>query len=401
MIPLFLFDIDGVLVEARGYLRALQDTVAHFARQMGLGDHAPSEAEVRAFEAAGLSSEWDSAPACVGALLLARLRREPAFPLPARWPEALIALAAAPCPLPRPDYARLARRAGAQLAAGLPPARAARAALEADLDAIPGLGPARSAAAALLETLLGRTHDFYAAPVTRHFQHLAIGSRAVAEVYGVSPDFESSAYLAAFERPLLDPRLRDRLNALLGEGRLRGALYTARPSRPPAGAGESCAGYSPEAELARALVGLDPWPLAGRGGLLWLARRSGEDLERLAKPSPVHALAAIGAAWSGQEAAALQAALALGRDGRLLPPLAGLGPAAVHLFEDGPGGLESVGRAVAQLRAAGLPLAWQGYGIAPAGSPKAAALAARGAAVYPTVNDAVGAALAESGACPL
>ena len=389
MIHLFLFDVDGVLVETRGYLRALQDTVAHFSRQMGVGDHPPTEEQVRGFEAHGLTSEWDSGPACVAALLRERLRREPSLPLPAHWPDALAALAASPFPLPRPDYGLLARRVGERLPEWTSPAQAARAVLWDEIRAIGGLGRSRVAAAALLETLLGRTHDFFHAPVTRHFQHLAIGSRAVAETYGVDPDFESTAYLQRFDQPLLRPEVRDRLKEATEDGPIRVALYTARPSQPPVNVDGPLTGYSPEAEMARSLVGLEPWPVIGRGKVRWLAWQVGEDVEQLVKPSPVQALAAIGAAWSGQEVAALEAALALHREGRLRLPLADLDSTTVHVFEDSNSGLEAVARAVEALQAVGIPVAWQPYGIAPAHGSKAAALSARGIAVYPSVNEAI------------
>jgi hypothetical protein len=394
VIHLFLFDVDGVLVETLAYLKALQDTVSHFSRQMGVGDHSPTEEEVEGFEANGLTSEWDSGPACVAALLLERLRREPSLPLPARWPDALAALAASPLAMPRPDYGLLARRVGQRLSEGGSPARAARAVLWDECQAIGGLESSRAAVAALLEALLGRTHDFFHAPVTRHFQHLAIGSQAVAETYGVAPDFESAAYLQRFDHPLLRPEVRDRLGEAARDGTVRVALYTARPSRPPDGVDGPLTGYSPEAEMAQSLVSLEPWPVIGRGKVRWLARQVGEDLEGLTKPSPVQALAAIGAAWSGQEVAALEAALALHRQGRLRPPLADLGPATVHVFEDSNGGLQAVARAVEALGAAGVPIVWQPYGIAPAKSAKAAALGAGDVAVYPSVNEAILAALA-------
>ena len=79
---LFLFDVDSVLVEALGYLRALQDTVAHFTKQLGAGSHAPTEAEARAFEAYGLTSEWDSGAACVGLVLVERLLQDQDLALP-------------------------------------------------------------------------------------------------------------------------------------------------------------------------------------------------------------------------------------------------------------------------------------------------------------------------------
>jgi hypothetical protein len=390
---LFLFDVDSVLVEADGYLKALQDTAAHFSWRMGVGEHPPTEAEVRAFEAYGLTSEWDSAPTCIAALLVERLQQEPALPLPVDWPDALAALAARPFPLPHPDYATLAQRIGARLVKQPGAAQAARAALWEDVEATPDLEPHRPALAALFDTLLGHTHDFYRAPVTRHFQHLVIGSQGVCEAYGVEPDFESVAYLRQYDRPLLAPDARARLQESVASGSVRVALYTARPSLSPIEVDAPANGYSPEAEMARSLVKMDACPLIGLGHVHWLAQRTGEKVEHLVKPSPVQALAAIGAAWSGAEVAALEAALALHRDGELDPPLADLEAVAIHVFEDSPGGIDAAKRAVELLQAAGLGVALQPHGITPAGGPKAAAMAARGVPTYTSVNAALQAVL--------
>ena len=392
MTHLFLFDVDSVLVEARGYLVALQETVAHFSLQMGLGSLPPTEEEVRAFEANGLTSEWDSGAACVAALLVERVRREPALALPGDWPAALQILAAKPLPLPPPDYAALARRAGSIRGTGdgVSAAQAVHAALVDEVWTLPGAG---ASLLELLDTLLGHTHDLYRAPVTRYFQHLAIGSQAVAETYGITPDLTSPPYLRDFDRPLLSLTTRSMLKGVAAVGRVRAALYTARPSLPPADVDAVPSGYSPEAEMARALVGLETWPLIGMGRMQWLADRSGRKVEQLVKPSPVQALAAIGAAWSGQEAEALQAALALHDDGKLLPPLSDLNATAVHVFEDATVGLAAVERAVEALGRVGVNLAWRAYGVVPAAGPKMEAMMARGVAVYPSVNEAVMAAL--------
>ncbi len=404
---LFLFDVDGVLVEARGYVKALQDTVAHFAGEMRLGDGAPTQEEIRAFEANGLTSEWDSGGMCVMALLLARLDQGSGLDLPADWSGALAALAAQPSggAFQRPDFAALADRVGARIRAGTSSTEAVRAVLADEARALPAWGCYQPALGVLFEALLGHTHDFYRAPVTRHFQHLVLGSRAVTETYGVPPDFESSAYLSRYDRPLLAPAVGARLRACLAAGRARGVVYTLRPSLPPADADSDTSGYSPEAEMARSLVDLEGLPLVGQGRMRWLARQTGEPepLSRLVKPSPVQALAAVGAAgWEREprEAAALEAALRLYRRGRLEPPLAGLGPSTVHVFEDSLGGLRAVERGVERLRAAGADVRWQPYGVAPPGGVKAAALAAQSLPVYASVNEAILTALAQlEGGC--
>ncbi len=389
MIHLLLFDVDGVLTDAQGYLKALQDTVAHFSHRMGVGDLPPTEEEARAFEAYGLTSEWDSGPACVVTLLLERLRREPSLPLPPHWPDALSLLATHPYPLLHPDYTALARRVGERLGGQASSAQAACATLWDEVEATPSLEAHRPALAALLDTLLGHTSDFFRAPMTRHFQHLVIGSQGVAETYGIEPDFDSPAYLHHYDRPLLTPATHARLHESAANGQARFALYTARPSLPPVEADEPALGYSPEAEMARSLVGLEAWPLISLGRIRWLARQAGQEVERLIKPCPVQALAAVGAAWSGQETAALEAALALHHDGELRPPLSDLKPVTLHVFEDTTGGLEAVERGVEELRAAGATVEWQPYGITPADGPKAAAMVTRGVPTYPSVNEAI------------
>jgi hypothetical protein len=395
---LFLFDIDSVLVEANGYLKALQDTVAHFSRQMGVGEHPPTEKEVRALEAHGLTSEWDSAPTCIAALLLERLRLDVLSYLPTDLPDVVAMLAARPVPLHPPDYAWLARRIGERLVEQRPSdplgtAEAARTVLWEDVEMTPRLALHRSALEALFDALLGHTHDFYQAPVTRYFQHLVIGSQGVRQTYGVEPDFESTAYLREYDRPLLTADARNRLHEATDNKQVRVALYTARPSLPPTDADVAANGYSPEAELARSLVEMDTYPLIGLGRVQWLAQQAGETVEHLVKPSPVQALAAIGAAWSGQEATSLQAALALHRYSKLREPLAEIEGTTVHVFEDSPGGLDAVRRAVEVLVEAELDVTWQPYGIAPPHGPKAEAMRARGIPIYPSVNEALEVAL--------
>ncbi len=394
---LFLFDVDGVLVEARGYLRALQDTVAYFSRHMGVGEHPPTEEEIRIGEAQGMTSEWDSAPTYIATLLLERLRRGPDFPLPAQWDDALAALAARPQSLPHPDYAAVAARVGARLRAyGLGTVEVAPTAREVLWEEAQRTLPAalHPAVDALLDSLLGDTHTFAACPITQHFQHLALGSRNIPATYGVPPTFETYSYLERYDRPRLHEETRRTLLDAEAAGNLRIAIYTARPSLPPKGVTTSTLGYSPEAEIILAALGLEQIPLISLGRIAWLASETGERTAALLKPSPVQAFAAIGAALSGEEIPALWAAYTFHRHGELRPPLTLSTPTVVHLFEDGPSNIRAVAEAVAQLRRAGLPLRYRAYGIASPGGPKAAMMAAQGIPCFASTDEAVAAALA-------
>ena len=387
---LFLFDVDGVLVEATGYLRALQDTVAHFARRMGVGDPKLTENEVRAGEAHGLTAEWDSAPAYILALLIERLRRAPVLALPSHWDDALDALAAHPLSLPPPDYLALVARIGARRRDFKETSHAIRAVLWDEAQSLPEAR--RGAVGAILDELLADTHSFDRAPITQYFQHLAIGSAGVTKTYGVTPHFEAQPYLLDYDVADLSPETAARLREAAFAGRIYPVIYTARPSLPPNGISAPANGYSPEAELAQTLVGLEGWPLIGLGRLRWLAAHCGGQVAQMVKPSPVQALAAIGAAV-GPEVAALEAAWEFHTTGNLCGPLADLGATTVHVFEDTVGGMGGVRGAVERLRAAGVDIRWQPYGITPATGAKAEAMAAQGIPTYRSVNDAVEVAL--------
>ena len=387
---LFLFDVDGVLVEARGYLRALQDTVAHFARRMGVGDPRLTEDEVRAGEAHGLTSEWDSAPAYILTLLIERLRREPSLVLPLRWNDALDVLAAHPLPLPHPDYVTLVARVGAQRADFGETGPAVRVVLWEDAQSLSEAQ--REAVSVILDELLGDTHNFARAPVTQYFQHLVIGSEGVAKTYGIAPHFEARPYLLDYDVADLSPETAAQLRDAADFGSIYPVIYTARPSLPPNGIAAPANGYSPEAELAQTLVGLEGWPLIGLGRLQWLVARYGGQVAQMVKPSPVQALAAIGAAV-GPEVAALEAAWDFHTTGELRGPLADLDATTVHIFEDTVGGMGGVRSAVEVLQSAGVDIRWQPYGITPLTGAKAEAMAAQGIPMYRSVNDAVTTAL--------
>jgi len=244
-----------------------------------------------------------------------------------------------------------------------------------------------------LGLLLDRTFDFFTTPITRYFEHLVLGSDGVASTFGVQPDFPTQAYLSAFDRPLLSTSTCARLKDAAGRQRIGIATYTARPSRPPVGIDNPPLGYAPEAEMARALAGLQEFPLIAAGRMLWLAEELRVPVDQIVKPSPVQALAAIAAAWSGAEMAALRAAAALGLQGLGTPPIIDMEPISVHVFEDTLGGLDGIDGAVSLLQGAGKLVEWLPYGIAPHAGVKAEALNAHGIPLYPSINEAVASAL--------
>ncbi len=374
-----LFDVDGVLIHPVGYKAALRDTVRHFTSLMGLPDYAPTEDEIAVFEACGITNEWDSGAICVSTLLNAALVADPGLRR-ATLDETLAAIQGARPRLERPDYAALARR----ILDTTP-----------DQDSVPAARYlallSERANAGWLPLLAALLADVYttATPTTSVFQAHTLGSARYTATYGAPPPIQRPSYLAEYDTPLLSAGSRERLLAWSRQPGHGAAIFTARPSLPPAGEPDSPAnGYAPEAELAMERIGLDgQLPLVGQGRVAWLAHRRGRGAAAYIKPSPVQALAAIGAAISGDERAALWAAAALAEDGRLEDPLASLRGqhVSVTVFEDATGGIRAVQTAVRLLREAGLDVHPRAIGVS-SHPDKRAALAPLAERVVDDVN---------------
>ncbi|NDJ74893.1 MAG: hypothetical protein GYB65_01425 [Chloroflexi bacterium] len=354
---LILLDVDGVLVHPAGYKAALCATVDHFAAQMGLPPVELSHDEIAVFEACGITNEWDSGAMCASALLLAALEHNPTLRRPS-LSATLSALRAATASVPRPDFMAMARDIAHHNNDGHVPS-----ALYLELLA----GRADTAALPLLAELLANVYDIIT-PTTRMFQALTLGSAQFTTTYGQVPPFESESYLVAHDAPLLDDDSRDALLDWTAGNEHGTAIYTARPSLPPADVpGVAPMGYTPEAELARELLHLEDVVLIGQGRVSWLAAQHGRSAPEYIKPAPVQALAAIGAAASGTEMSALLAAADLFEHARLSSPLTELRGEALHVtvFEDSTGGIRAVRSAVGLLRQVGLKTSFRAVGVSP------------------------------------
>jgi hypothetical protein len=138
--------------------------------------------------------------------------------------------------------------------------------------------------------------------------------------------------------------------------------------------GESNVGYAPEAELALELVGLPDIPLIAFGKLEYLASKRGLDPVALVKPSPIHALAAIAAAFTRKELSAIQAAADWQQTGQLNSLFSSL-PRSFELIvvEDTMSGIRSTLKAGEILQRAGLDVYTRAFGFTSGNSMKAIA----------------------------
>lgn len=387
---LLLFDVDGVLVEDRAYRLGVMATLNYFGGLMGLRPPVIAEAVIEAFHAHGYTNEWDICPFGVGVMLIEALTRLPDARLNAAPPLELLRQIRTAYIDPIP-FARYLDRTAAQ--PGNPAARAAAVLLPA-ADRLILRDEARAVVQAFLRELLADPYDIAHTITTQVFQEHVLGSTVYEETYNLRPRFDLPSLLYTADRPLLDAAHRRRLDEWTQADRARVCVYTARPSLPPADDLPSRThqpiGFSPEAELGVQLVELQDYPLIAMGRMQWLARQIDQRVETLTKPAPVQALAAIGAAVSRQEAAALISAHRLLSRGEWLEPLTQLRgqPLDVWVIEDATLGLQAARGAIEVLRAAGADARWHGVGVS-GGGPKAEALKPFCEIIVPDVNAAI------------
>ncbi|MDD2923477.1 MAG: hypothetical protein PHQ36_14420 [Anaerolineales bacterium] len=329
MTRILLLDIDGVLVKPGGYRAALRATVNYFIRP----HFEIEEKTLEDLERRGISSEWDMSPLLVAAYWDSILARQP-MNLPADVFSAAKLIERqsrenAPAHLSVPEFA---------LAAGQYPAETAFRA-----------GCFASIPFELRKNLLTQTRNVRASHPMRVFQHFTLGSEKFSETYNLPAEFETESYLLTHDASNID----DSIRAALMDFSL--AAFTARPSAPPREVTAAQIDYAPEAELALELVGMEKIPLIAFGKLEYLAAQYQLEAVELVKPSPIQALAAIAAAWTGDEWAALQAAAEWKRSGKIDGAFAKL-PRAFDLIvvEDTIGGIRSVKAAGEILQNAGL-----------------------------------------------
>lgn len=364
-LTVLLLDLDGVLLRDSGYHRTLIEAVDLLGRALGFPAVGLERHTIDVFEAAGVTSEWDSSAICAALLLERAWTEDPGLRLPVTPPLALRPANG----LTPPDLGAFAQRMLALAEPEASPlARAERLLLEAPSRHTPHHEQALRGLLRKARSLDGLTF--------RLVQELNLGSQAFETSYGLPAALGCASRLATHDRPALAAAGQAALRAWLREPGRRAAVMTNRPSRPPAG-------YlsPPEAELGLRAAGFPDLPVAAMGGMGWLAQQRGFDEQALLKPSPAHALAALRLALGEPLEAALEAAAALALDGRDDGGWGPLDRARVLVFEDAAKGLTSAARAADLLERCGVRAALDLRGVA-SDPAKAAALRQAGGRVF-------------------
>ncbi len=346
--PILLLDIDGTLIDDRGYRHAQVEAARYVCASWGLPTHTPDEQEINMLHACGYSNEWDSTAFNVGINLVEAARGNRS----------------------RPDFVAWARRTTAF--SGRPHERARDLLLS---ESPPHLH-------ADIRRLLDDVSDPRVSPTTQLLYLFVLGSRRFEEHFGLKAALESPSFLETMDVPIPDAQTKQIIRAHPA------SAYTSRPSLPP---DDSRPGLyqTPEAEIALAQLDMNGLPLVGLGAMKWLAEVKGGTTWDYAKPAPVQAIAAMLCAIGMPLPDAVLAAHAFataGDDG----PVQVLNGRRVIIIEDNVGGVRGGQRAAAILADAGIQVRVIGFGVA-RDQAKRAALAEVCDAVFNDVNAALAA----------
>ena len=357
--PVFLIDLDSVLIEPRGYRLSVQAALRFFTERMGLGDLYPGEEAIERFEAINMTCEWDITPILLASIFEGLLRENPGMQLPSGILESCDYVAEKKLTPPKllltPVIKVLARHFQ-------PGVEYATLALDLSQPNSPDAPFALLAGHPLLTAILAGTRLMEGALTTRVFQHFTLGAERFEHFTGQSRLFNSESLLETHDQVLLGSQTRQTLLQHWRGQKIGACVYTARPSLPVKGDVKTY-NYSPEAEVALKALKLEDLPLVAAGKMGWLALQTGKRVDQLTKPSPVQALAAIGTAVTRQIEPALWAASELYFENHAngfwrLPEL------SIHVFEDAGGNINAVRKAAELLATAGLPNRVTAWGIA-------------------------------------
>jgi len=238
-LTIILFDMDGVLLEANGYHRALQDTVKLVSKGLGFDGFLLSLDQIASFEASGVTNEWDTAAICIALLLQQGWQFEPTITLPEKVRDLRVHNTDFPAPDINP-FIQAIELMGKQ-------------ALEfAEHSLVDNANSLNRTQKDILRNLLRNGREISKSLTKRIFQELVLGSRQFKDSYQKPAQLDTPSYLTQFDKAALDSNNCQRLVEWLGEKEHSASIVTNRPDL-------SLHGFfsTPEAEIGAQLAGLE------------------------------------------------------------------------------------------------------------------------------------------------
>jgi hypothetical protein len=399
---LFLFDVDGVIIDPRAYRLGINRTLTCLFAKIGLQNlqsHLLSQSEIAFMESRGIHDVWDITNIIFCLVVTTILFTDERAVLsraadPDKQMERLQLLQPA---IDRCHYLEFITEITGSSHLSHPP----DAALESLQRKLPkttqdnvdanerAAEPDKNAIRFLRSFLIG-TRTPYQSYGTRTFQNILLGSKHFEETYGLRSTQDGQSFLRREDRVLISPESVKTLRALCHLPENKVGIYTARPSL---SAEPNEKGFSPEAELALDMAGMTDFPLVAMGMMEWLAARTGTRAEDLTKPNTTQAVAALMACIRGKVSQELlEQAFAFDKCGRELTSTALVElrerNTTVYVFEDTVSGIKPMLEVGERLEALGLHIKVQPLGVSAEPS-KIAALSIHAKQVYPDVNTAL------------
>ncbi|MBR6088569.1 MAG: hypothetical protein IKP86_01455 [Anaerolineaceae bacterium] len=388
-----MLDIDGVLLEARGYWLSCVDTINDFLSKMGQNALSVDESIHDAYDSSGITTEWDMVPLTLAAFVnwycevSGTVPEEGAFPPYCgefqigeneSFRKMLLEQIRVYSGMLDPDdtcinaiYHCLQKHNGGELKYlwDLP---------YRDRFFVDTLDPWRS--------------PCFAALMTR-----VLGSRIFRDFYGMEAPFACDSYLETEDRLLISEYYR-KLLPEIHRFNIFPAIMTYRPTKLPENDGNFGSSYfvnTPEGESALDLLGWDDRkvPMIGAGSLCHIEDKYGLRRENYVKPHPFHALASFAISLCHDEIRALETARVLCESDpeRSPSPVSEwLSPGenlTLVVFEDSLSGIRSVRTAAEVLKKWGYNAKAEVCGIRTT-EKKAALLKSEDVSIYPDVNSA-------------
>lgn len=352
-----LLDIDGVLLESNGYRLACLTAATHFLHRFGQPNIAVETAVWEAYEACGITAEWDMVPL----ILLSFLDMYYTDTGETPSTECFNGGCSTICYNNQKEFTE-------RLLGYIPKFRkmvipnaavfsGIHDALLCGSDALPKLRGTE-----LLKEMLTDTLNPHSCPFFAYLMTLLLGSETFRSFYGIEPPIDTPSLLETADRKLISEENRVLLPTLPAKG-IYPVIMTYRPTLLPkteCGGNKTSAYFvnTPEGECALRLLGWDDgrMPVIGAGSLCWIEEKYQLARETYVKPHPMHALSAMLYPLCGSETEALELARALCGDEphtdirRVFELLPKSSPVRLSVFEDSVTGIGSCINAAEVLR---------------------------------------------------
>lgn len=356
MTKILLLDIDGVLIQPKGYRSAVKAVMRYIGKCMGIDCLEVSDTILTRFEAQGIHSEFDMVPLLIGALWDDLLKKNPIPNLSSDVLEAAFQIGALSSKSLSSDWQAEAQVIVPQHIPLKPYEFPAETAYNEGI--YPHLPPA------LRRNLLLHTRNPHLSTTTRLFQEYVLGTERFCQTYHLTAMVQTESFLEKYDQPLLPPQGRAFLRRISLQKDVHLCVMTSRPSLPPIEVKDNDGNYPGESEIALQKVGLENIPIIGLGKIQYGAKQHDVKPERLLKPSAGHALAAIIAALQGSELCAVQLALKWQQRGTL-DEIAKILPSEfeLHIVEDTLSGIHSARAAIEILNKGGHTISTFAWGL--------------------------------------